>query len=38
MNQEIKMNFQTENLVIDWISFNFKGLRDPKSIDEACAV
>ena len=32
MNQEIKINFQTENLVVDWISFNIKGLTDPEPI------
>ena len=26
------MNFQSENLVVDWISFNIKNLKDPKSI------
>ena len=31
MNQK-KLTFQSENLVVDWISFNIKGLTDPKQI------
>jgi hypothetical protein len=27
-----KLTFQSENLVVDWISFNIKGLTDPKKI------
>ena len=27
-----KMNFQSEKLIVDWISFNIEGLRDPNSI------
>ena len=26
------MDFQSENLVVDWISFNIKDLTNPKSI------
>ena len=32
MNQQINLNFETENLVVDWISFNIKGLTDSKSV------
>ena len=27
-----QLNFQTENLVVDWISFNITGLTDPNEI------
>ena len=29
-----KLNFTSENLVVDWISFNIQGLRDPKKIGD----
>ena len=29
-----QLNFQSENLVVDWISFNAKGLTDPEPIAE----
>lgn len=35
MNKEIKTNFQTENLVVDWISFNIEGLLNGTSIGKA---
>jgi len=31
MNQN-KLTFESENLVVDWISFNIQGLIDPKLI------
>jgi len=27
------LNFQSQNLVVDWISFNIQGLTDPRTID-----
>jgi len=30
------INFDSENLVVDWISFNLEGLTDPKKI--ACRL
>ena len=33
MNQ-IKLSFESENLVVDYISFNISGFMDPASIDK----
>ena len=30
--QQNKLSFESENLVVDWISFNIKELTDPKQI------
>jgi hypothetical protein len=27
-----KLNFESENLIVNWIRFNIAGLRDPEAI------
>ena len=32
-----EINFESENLVVDYISFNINGLKDPNSISKLIA-